>query len=400
MKIINGGAPPVGAQTDRFREFELLGDPVADALVAAMRTAKRGLVRAQLETALESGLDQVADPAPELVDFIHTLEAVPFWLDYEKLDVASAAAGRVPMSSLLPLATVGLMGSYVSSRVNQVLLRGGDLDDRAAARAVETVQWFVDCTSPGGMERFGAGFKNTARIRVMHAFVRAGVNSLDDWDSDCLGTPINQLHLAITMIPILGNALLTVPLGHYQSPREREAVLHLMRYMAHQMGVDEGLQVTSVSDLVRLTWLSAHFEISPDESSQLLTKAMLKAIPEIYGIDTEGVIGRLIGTAFTRFHSDLLRVAFGARYADLVGLPPLSPAISALPVIVARNSLSELARFVIPGMSDVVERRGHAKRTSTMSSLRGRVSSREFQRDRAVDTVQKRDRELSSSGTG
>lgn len=386
---------PTRAQTQSFAKFAQSCDPVADDLVAAMRRGDRRRIRVQFEQALEHGIETVDDPAPELEAFIAALDDVPFWVDYDKLDVAAQAIARLPLSTLMAFtAAIAFPASYVSPRVNDVLLRGGDLSKRAAGRVVETVSWSMDCTAPGGMERFGEGTKNTARVRLVHGYIRAGIGSVDDWDTDTHGRPVNQLHYCVTMIPIAGVALAVMAAGHWYSRRERDAIVHLYRYVAHTMGVTADLQVSSLDDLLRLIWLAVWSEVDPDDSSRLLTTAVLDAVPRMYGLDGRGVRGRLRRWGCYRFHADLARLALGTDYADRVGIPRLSPVAAVFPFWFARNLVKDRLQVLLPGGRARAARRGHVARTRGIARIKQHLDVRPYERDEAVRSVRERDREL------
>lgn len=374
---------PTYSEAAAFKAFENHCDPVADDFVAAMRRAGGNVGRVQLEQALEHGIDSVDNPLPELVAFIEALAVVPDWVDYEKLDRAGQAMARLPLHMIFMLTvSLGFPLSYISSRINEVLACG-DLDKRAGARVAETIGWIVHCSSLGGMQRFGEGFKATARVRIVHAYIRAGVRS-KGWDADVLGEPINQLHQMITLVPLLGIILVGQLLGIRLDSGERKAIIHLFRYMAHVTGVVPELQVSSLKDLLKVTWIGAHLEFDLDVSPQNLTASMLRASPQLFGISGDGVRGRLARWACIRFHSDLLRLALGGRAADQFGLTPLSPMIALLPGIVALNILSELVRTLIPGESSRAASRGDAKRRRVLAELSVKLATRPYERDDAA----------------
>lgn len=377
---------PTEAQVRAFSRFAHACDPVADDLVAAMRAGDGTLLRSQVELALESGIEAVVAPDPAVEAFIARLDDVPFWLDYDQLDLASRAIARTPAQTLMALmAGSAFPASYVSPRVNDVLLAGGELIDRTAARIVETVSWTIDCAAPGGMERFGEGTKNTARVRLVHAYIRAGLDASGTWNTETHGRPLNQLHYCVTMIPTVAVALGAMAAGHWYSRRERDAILHLYRYVAHTMGVAPELQISSVEDLVRLTWLAAHLEVTPDASSADLTRATLNAIPRIHG-STGGRPGRARDWAIYHLHSDLARLSLGTDYSDAVGIPRLSPMAAVLPIVVARNFARDRLQVALPGGSERAARRGHQERVASIAEFKARVATRKHHREPAATT--------------
>lgn len=366
---------PTQAQAETFRRYMYECDPPADDLVAAMHSLPKGVGRAQFDQALEHGIETVADPLPELVAFFTVLDSVPFWVDFDKMAVAEKTVCRIPMrtQTLLNVA-VAFPVSYVSHRVNQVLVRAGDLELSAASRLTETNLWFTECTAPGGMHRFGEGFKTTARVRLIHAYIRAGMNHLEEWDYENWGRPINQSHQTVTLIPIILGALLTVPFGHLQTPKEHRALLHLFRYMAHVMGVRPELQITTFDDLMRLIWLAVWSEFDPDEYSPRLTNAALDAIPTIYGLP-QGAIGAPIRWAYRHLHADIASLAFGRKYRRAFGLPPLSPMVAVLPLLAAANLLSDLTRVFTPGATRSRAEHGNRKRHLAIRAMSRRTEA-------------------------
>lgn len=384
-----GDVRPTHAQAAAFSAFGQVGDPAVDALVAAFRRTGVRAGRAQFEQALENGIESVADPLPELVAFFAEIERVPFWVDYAVLDVASSAMARIPFSTLLSLtAAVTLPASYVSPQVNAVLLRGGDLDRRAAGRVLETVEWLVACSEPQGMERFGAGFTTTARVRLVHGFIRAGVTDLDDSDQ----MPISQLHSCVTMIPLVAVALGTVALGHLQSRKERDATVQLYRYMAHLMGVAPQLQAGSLPELYRLVWLAGWSEVAPDASSIALTRAVLDCVTDLYAAPAD--THPLRHKAISRLHHDLARITLGTEYADAVHVAPLSGWALSLPAYAALHAGAEVVRRAIPGSTGRAAARGHRRRAAALRHFKQRVATVPFSRDDAVSRVRSNDARL------
>ncbi|MBB1025700.1 MULTISPECIES: oxygenase MpaB family protein [unclassified Dietzia] len=372
---------PTEAQVQAFTKLMHTCDPVADEVVAAIHGGGGATLRGQVEQALEEGIETVTDPHPAVAAFIASIDDVPYWVDYDKLDLAAQAIARTPTHTLTALtAGIAFPASYVSPRVNDVLLRGGELADRTAARITETVSSSIDCAAPGGMERFGEGTKNTARVRLVHAYIRAGIEHGGDWNPDTHGKPVNQLHYCVTMVPIIGVALGAMAAGHWYSRRERDAIIHLYRYISHSMGVVPELQVTSIDDLLRLTWLAAWAEVDPDESSTSLTGSTLAAAPLLYGRRVRDSRIPGLDGLLSRVHSDLARLSLGSEYADAVGIPRLSPAVALLPLIAARNLVADRAQVALPGGPVRAARRGHRRRVRAIEDVKRRVEARRHDR--------------------
>ncbi|MGH3952809.1 MAG: oxygenase MpaB family protein [Mycobacterium sp.] len=376
---------PTQAQLDTYLKYAEVCDPAADNLVAAMRNLPKGSGRNQFEQALEHGIDTVADPLPELTVFFETLEATPYWVDFGKIALAGRTISRIPARSLLATAaSMVFPWSYLASRANQVLIRSGDLDEKAAARIVESLSWLIDCASPGAMSRFSEGFKSTARVRLIHGYARAGINSLDDWDYAQWDVPVNQSQQMITWVVIILPGVLVPVLGHLVGPREAMAVLHLLRYMGHLLGIRPELQISSVRDLMRIVWLAGWYEFKPDEFSPRLADAAYSAIPAFQGLPTRGPLAGPVQWAVRRMHTDLSFLVLGPRHRKILGVPMLSPMLLALPLITVKNLVTDIAAVVAAGgTAKLARKRGQRQRAEIKRLSRELKANLTYNRENA-----------------
>jgi len=355
-----GNIRPTAQQRDAYRRFTQIGDLLADNLVESFRRLPTGMGRQQFETAVERGIDAVDNPSPELVAFFGQVDARPYWVDQDKLDLASRVVGRIGViAGFTSLAMLSLMGGYLASRADKTLVGTGDLDQMAPRRLAETLTWTVDVTGPGALGRFEAGFKGALRVRLMHAMVRAGMNRRPDWNYTDWDQPVNQSTLAGTLLLFsLGNVLGAQALGLRFNRREKDAVYHFWRYVGYVLGVDVEILPTSELDTWRLLWLQADYEFRPDEDSRKLGQALAKALgPLLIGTDNTAV-ARLKRYVVTNFLCSYSRLILGKSNADALGLVD-SLVFQALVVAVAAvNHALEYPRLVIPGATRRRERIG------------------------------------------
>lgn len=239
-QLPRGTSEPTEAEFRHLGEGLLQGDVAADRLVDWMHA--RGMREAwpRVQQAIEHGVGQLSDPEPELRAFFDAVEARPAWVSDALLEEGARVCGLGGRAGMRALAVTGLMAGYQLSAVNQALLATGALEKGAARRIAETTKWWIDVTEPGAMARFGEGFKGTLRVRVIHAMVRRQLAQRPTWDAADLGLPVNQTdmqatYLGFSIVYVLGLKLMGIPLR----PREKEAVLHLWRYIAWVNGVRE-----------------------------------------------------------------------------------------------------------------------------------------------------------------
>lgn len=350
--LSTGDVRATAEQRGSFRRFAHLGDPLADDVVAMMRRLPAGEGRALFETAVARGIGAVADPPRELVAFFAHVEHQPYWLDYDKLALAARVSMRTGLIGIgLALPGLALTGGYLASKADKPLVGTGDLRRMAPRRLNETATWYIDVTSPGGLDRFSPGFTGTLRVRVMHALVRAAMNQRDDWDFDGWDSPVNQVQLAGTlMLFSLANLAGCQAMGMRFSDRERDAVFHFWRYVGLLMGVHPELVPTCEEDTWRLFWLEADTEFEPDDDSFLLAQAL-------HGGRDEGWATELARA----YLSSYSRLILGRSNADRLGLPdnkPLQAAVLATSVV---NRVLDYRR-VIPGMTWLSEELGQRSR--------------------------------------
>lgn len=340
-------AEPSPEQADAFAKYAFVGDPVADALVAKIKGPGGTQIRRQFEEALDHGIEQVADACPELRSFFEASEEVPFWLDEAKLrHAAELFAGIGPAAA--PMLMVGLAVTYTTRDGNDVLLRAGDTRDKAGKRATETLDWVRDVTAPGGLRRGAPGYRASLRVRLTHAFMRSGFGGRADWDNS--HTAVNmQVYSNVIVAFAAYPTLAAMFCGKWFSKRDRAAIFHLWRYVAHLVGVHPHLIPTDEDDAVRLMWIFLKLVIQPDESATLLGTALIDSYPEIYGFTGDSRRDRLGRWAVLNAHTALAHVTLGPELSKLLGFPRLDPrAVPLLASCVAPAYLSTSLDWIPP----------------------------------------------------
>lgn len=357
-----GDIRPTPEQQAAYRKFTKMGDPLADAVVEMFRRLPTGQGRAMFETALERGIDAVPDAPAELKAFFAHIDSVPFWLDQDKMDRAARVSGRVgPWATNLALSMFSLNGGYLASRAGKVLVGTGGLsaETMVPRRVVETATWWIDVTAPGGLERFAPGFKNTVRVRIMHAQVRAGMNRRPDWDYEQWDHPLNQSLTAGTLMLF---SLATIAgcnaVRLRFSKKEKAAVYHLWRYVGHVIGLDPEILPADETDTWRLLWLQADYEFLPDEDSRRLSKALVSALGPVYGFDGPGLRSRALRWTFTMYAVSYSRILLGKTNSDFLEMPCSRVFLAAVLATAAINGVLEVPRRIIPGATRLSERLG------------------------------------------
>jgi len=233
-------AEPDRATWQRIGEALNEGDPVADVLVNWMREHGMAQARALFEQALSAGIHSVVDAPEPLRAFFAHVESTPAWLDRARLERGVQAGYLSGLTGMRVLRDMGLMAGYQASAINKTLVMTGALEKGAARRIAETTKWRMACSAEHGLDRFSDGFKDTVRVRMIHALVRKHVSSMPGWDAQQYGLPINQIDMQATYLAFSVNFLLGQRImGTLLTQEEAEDVMHLWRYIGWLMGVNE-----------------------------------------------------------------------------------------------------------------------------------------------------------------
>ena len=216
------------------------GDPAADALVEWMFEYGPRPSRALFEQALAQGIGSLPDAPQPLKDFFRTVERTPAWVDRAAIADGVQFIHRIGPTAAYVLRDLALMGGYLLSGFNQPLVMTGALNKGTAQRVAETGKWWMDCTEPGGLDRFGPGFRTTMHVRMVHALVRRHLAANEKWDDAQWGLPLNQIDMAATylgfsVVMLGGLRKMGIPV----TARESRGVMMLWSYACWLMGVDE-----------------------------------------------------------------------------------------------------------------------------------------------------------------
>jgi hypothetical protein len=348
------GYKPDQPLVDFYRRAHFQGDPAADALVAWMHSFGQREGRALVERVLERGLDDVLDPPAPLRAFFEEIEVVPAWLDRRTLARACRVPRRATLGHNYVLFSISLLAGYLSSGVTKTLAATGELEAMAPRRVAETSQFIESLYASRTLGRDSAGFKNTIRVRLMHAFVRDRLLR-SGWDTSRWGMPINQADMAGTVLSFSVTYLMGLRmLGFVVSRAERAALIHFWRYTGRLLGVSEALLPATERESMRLLWLVAATQTGPDDEGRALARALL-GVPDAYL--HEGLLGEMLARFDARFCAGFTRSFIGDSAADDLGLPD-TPWKYAFLAFATANLAGEVLRLAFPVAGRIPSRLG------------------------------------------
>ena len=241
IRVMMGRDPsPTRAEYDELVDALWDGDAPMDRLLDWFDAYGASEARALYKQAVEHGIDSIDNPPQPLVDFFAQVDQEPEWLDRALIEDGVRFIHRTGLAGPYVLRDFALMGGYLLSGFNHALVLTGALNKGARQRIAETGKWWIDCTEPGGLERFGEGFKTTLTVRMVHAMVRRNLPNREEWSNEEWGLPVNQTdmlatYLAFGPIMMTGMRAMGIPVTRHES----RAVMHLWKYAGWLMGVDE-----------------------------------------------------------------------------------------------------------------------------------------------------------------
>lgn len=236
--------------TRLFADHMWQGDEPMDAVVRCFQKtgAKRG--REMLELALDEGIDAVHDAPSELVTLFEQLDnpAIPFdpvrWEHGREVWISSSFMGKMGM-------LVGdVMGTFVGDEVAYATGATGRFVNEFYRRSLETNAWFRNVTYQNAMDRFSPVFKDTIRVRLMHAQVRAGLRR--SWGADQFAHHGNPISNSMMMGAGVTFGLLPLVIDHsrgrLRSAEDFDAAMYYWAYITYVFGVAEELVPRTADD--------------------------------------------------------------------------------------------------------------------------------------------------------
>lgn len=303
-------------------------DALADAVVASFGVTPEHSFRA-----VNAWLDGDTGVPDSLATMLEPIAEIPDWLDHDALERGSTALWRNGIVWIgLSFHCAALAAGYQSGAGVKPLTFTGELTYRSRRRMQETGRWFLAATSPGALRRNGPGFRETVRVRFMHAGVRKRIFQSGAWNREAWGAPIN---LTDTAYGVSGE-FSTIPLaamrdaGLHFTERELDDIQHMWRYVGHLLGVPHDLLPDSAARARQIIGIKDLTDTPADADSRQLVKALIEN-----GVDPATVLpkplidigtGPLVATLYA-----LTRRWAGEDVADSLGLP--NTALKYLPAL-------------------------------------------------------------------
>ncbi|WP_040690290.1 oxygenase MpaB family protein [Nocardia vinacea] len=358
---------PAPEQWDHLGSSLVVGDAPMDDLVEWMYSEGIVHTRPLFDSALEHGIDSIADAPEPLREFFVRIETPPPWLDRDKLRRGARVFRMGGPDGVYVARDVSFLGGYLASGFNKTLIRTGALEKGPAQRFAETLQWALDVTVEDGLATGGRGYRSTIHVRLIHAFVRRHVAAMPDWRGADWGLPINQTDMAATLVgaliaPFVG----AFAMGVVPSRTDLDAAAHLTRYVGWLIGVEDCFLPNSFRDAVRVLYHSLSAITNPDETTPQLALPMADDPLRWHYRNFPWLRGRIARAQ----HLSIAATFLGPRAMRRLGLPAY--VLPWYPILRAPSNLTRsLIARTVPGGLDRAARRGRKAQEAFLSTLIG-----------------------------
>ena len=227
---------------------------------------------------------------PHVAEWIEDRPALPAWADPDRMDRGTAFFAEWGVELGLGLFLSSLPLAYAAHDGVQVLALTSQLETNTKRRVLESAQFVLDVTTPGGLFPGNEPYDTVRLVRLMHAGVRNLVltdprieHTSDEsvwprWD-DAWGAPINQEHLLGAMISYSSSLLHVLDRLHvdYDATGASD-YCHLWNVVGWLLGIDPAVLPLERAEMDDLELLIRARNERWSQAGTDMTKALLELV--------------------------------------------------------------------------------------------------------------------------
>ncbi|RPI09398.1 MAG: alpha/beta fold hydrolase, partial [Actinobacteria bacterium] len=227
---------------------------------------------------------------PHVAGWIEDRPPLPAWADPDRMDRGAAFFAEWGVELGLGLFLSSLPLAYAAHDGVQVLALTSQLETNTKRRVLESAQFVLDVTTPGGLFAGSAPYDTVRLVRLMHAGVRNLVltdpriaHTSDEsvwprWD-DGWGAPINQEHLLGAMISYSSSLLHVLDNLHVEYDKEGASdYCHLWNVVGWLLGIDPAVLPLERAEMDDLELLIRKRNERPSQAGTDMTRALIELV--------------------------------------------------------------------------------------------------------------------------
>ena len=280
---------------DNYIAHTHIGDPVMDAVVEDLAPLPPRRVHEFIHAGMEEDHAGLRNAPQSLRDFfVDAPQPDPDWLDRDAFQPGIRSFQR---NSVLVLSAfvAGVLIDGFSTLISKSFVQTGRIFDNGVWRLKQNNRHQVEIFLPGGLERFGEGWKLSVRIRFVHAQVRRLLGQTAEWEHDAWGVPISAAHMGYAIACFAARTVKhSESLGARYSPEERAGFHDVWRYAGYLMGIPETILFTDEKHALHLYRIGSLCEPPPTDDAIVMTNALISSAPLVANIDDPTERRRLV----------------------------------------------------------------------------------------------------------
>ncbi|MCB9235912.1 MAG: DUF2236 domain-containing protein [Bacteroidia bacterium] len=294
------------AYTNDFLDARRLEmDPLADRVVQEIVDLKGPEEAKNLFDFLIRNIDAPLNLFPEpIVNYIKTVNKLPEWADFNKINLAGDFFLDHGAKFLLLLFFKSLPELYSIVRGAEVLVQTGRLAhegpdlQKFSRRIAETGQFLLTVMDKDALLPDHPGIQAIRKVRLIHASVRLFLKQ-KGWATPLLGEPINQEDIAITMTTFSVSMIDGLKqFGIEENPEKLEAYYHTWRAICSLIGLQDALNPETLAEARALKTTIMHRQSGPSAGGKALTESLIaftqKVLPGHFGDNFPAIMIRYL----------------------------------------------------------------------------------------------------------
>ena len=270
---------------DNYLAHTHIGDPVAEAMtddLIELGGSESGRIVQRIMD--NPGEEALRDAPASVRAFFNDAETPPEWLDYASF-APSVRMFHRNSGVVLAAFVAGVLVEGFTTNIAKSFFITGRVRDSGVRRLGQNNRHMTEIFLPGGMYRYGDGWKLSVRIRMIHARMRHLLNNSEEWQTDAWGAPISAAHLGYAISAFSARLLKHMKtLGAVFSDEERESFMAVWRYSGHLMGIPATILFRDEEEALKLYDIGIMCEPDAPIESVVMAHSLVNSAPLIAGM--------------------------------------------------------------------------------------------------------------------
>lgn len=302
---------------DKYVRHTTIGDPRLDPVMEELADLSPPKLHRFIHAGIENQPDQLRHAPKIMRDFFEEIEQVPDWFDYKACDAGIRAFYANANFVLVAFVAGVLIEGFSSLIATSFNITARTVTGPGDRRLRQNNRQLMEIFVPGGLQRYGDGWKLSVRVRFVHARIRSLLAKADPWDAEAWGKPLSAAHLGYAIcvfsIRLVEQA---ISVGARFSKDETASFIALWRYTGHLMGIPDSILYADEAEAQKLISTTLLCEPPPNHHSIEMAQAFVRNVPMVAGIEDPREADSVRGLVFR-----LSRALIGNEMADALQFP-------------------------------------------------------------------------------